>query len=113
MKGWGFTRLLVVVVACAGMGGQGPADGAAADVVVPQAGRRFEFPRDYGSHPEFRLEWWYVTGHLWDAASNRFGFQVTFFRRTAPPVHGQGSRIEFESHASSAFGNRNYLLAHT
>ena len=23
-----------------------------------------QFPRDLGSHPEFSIEWWYVTGHL-------------------------------------------------
>lgn len=38
-----------------------------------------QFPRDEGSHPEFRLEWWYVTGWLNEAA-RPLGFQVTFFR---------------------------------
>ncbi|HZV92606.1 MAG TPA: carotenoid 1,2-hydratase [Caldimonas sp.] len=37
------------------------------------------FPRDFGSHPETRIEWWYVTGSL-EAAARRWGFQVTFFR---------------------------------
>jgi predicted secreted hydrolase len=52
---------------------------------VPQPGRVFRFPQDHGSHPEFRIEWWYITGHLWDGASNRFGFQSTFFRTAGPP----------------------------
>ena len=53
---------------------------------VPQAGKIFSFPRDHGSHPEFKLEWWYVTGHVFTdgAASRRFGFQATFFRQAAP-----------------------------
>ncbi len=51
---------------------------------VPQPGRRFEFPRDHGAHPEFKLEWWYVTGHLFAADERRFGFQATFFRRAGP-----------------------------
>jgi predicted secreted hydrolase len=38
--------------------------------------RALRFPRDHGSHPEFRTEWWYVTGWLDDGR----GFQVTFFR---------------------------------
>jgi len=38
------------------------------------------FPDAYGSHPDFPLEWWYVTGHLHDDAGRTFGFQVTFFR---------------------------------
>lgn len=51
---------------------------------VPQPGHRFEFPRDHGSHPEFRLEWWYITGHLFASDGRRFGFQATFFRQSAP-----------------------------
>ena len=39
------------------------ADGFAA--VVP--GRTFAFPADHGPHPEFRIEWWYVTANLADA----------------------------------------------
>ena len=32
---------------------------------VPQPGEVFSFPRDHGSHPAFKLEWWYLTGHLY------------------------------------------------
>ena len=48
---------------------------------IPQPGREFLFPRDHGSHPEFAVEWWYITGHLTGAGDERFGFQATFFRR--------------------------------
>jgi predicted secreted hydrolase len=41
--------------------------------------RALIFPRDHGSHPEFRTEWWYLTGHFL-AGAQAFGFQVTFFR---------------------------------
>lgn len=51
---------------------------------LPQPGHTFEFPRDHGAHPEFKLEWWYVTGHLYDESKQRFGFQATFFRQTSP-----------------------------
>lgn len=51
---------------------------------VPQPGRKFVFPRDHGSHPEFKIEWWYVTGHLFAKDGRRFGYQATFFRRSAP-----------------------------
>ena len=27
-------------------------------------GRTLEFPRDHGAHPQYRTEWWYVTGWL-------------------------------------------------
>lgn len=53
----------------------------AAEFAVPLAGKHFEFPRDHGSHPEFRTEWWYLTGHLDGEHGERFGFQVTFFRQ--------------------------------
>src|SRR5580692_9318477 len=56
---------------------------------IPQPGRQFSFPRDYGSHPEFAIEWWYITGHLFatnePSAPERFGFQATFFRRSIIP----------------------------
>ena len=44
------------------------------------APRAFEFPRDHLDHPEFRNEWWYLTGNLQDDKGGRFGFQVTLFR---------------------------------
>jgi len=42
--------------------------------------RDFEFPRDHGSHPQFRNEWWYYTGVLHTPARRQFGFELTFFR---------------------------------
>jgi predicted secreted hydrolase len=51
---------------------------------VPQPGRTFTFPRDHGSHDGFKIEWWYVTGHLRSADGRDFGFQLTFFRNLGP-----------------------------
>ncbi len=51
---------------------------------VPQPGHEFSFPRDHGAHPEFKLEWWYLTGHLYAKDGRRFGYQATFFRNAAP-----------------------------
>jgi predicted secreted hydrolase len=42
---------------------------------------KWSFPRDHGSHPEFRTEWWYFTGNLSDTLARRFGYQLTFFRQ--------------------------------
>ncbi|MGQ9646005.1 MAG: lipocalin-like domain-containing protein [Thermodesulfobacteriota bacterium] len=42
---------------------------------------KWVFPRDHGSHPEFRTEWWYFTGNLTDPSKKRFGYQLTFFRQ--------------------------------
>ncbi len=43
-------------------------------------GRALSFPADHYSHPDFRTEWWYYTGHLQAESGQRFGYQVTFFR---------------------------------
>ena len=43
-------------------------------------GYGIEFPKDEGSHPDFRIEWWYVTGWLKGTDERERGFQVTFFR---------------------------------
>src|SRR5262245_3132419 len=44
-------------------------------------GYRFEVPRDYFNHPDYRTEWWYYTGNLQGADGRRFGFELTFFRQ--------------------------------
>ena len=68
--------------------------------VVP--GVEFRFPMDHGAHPEFRTEWWYITGWLEPADGPAFGFQVTFFR-TRPSV---------DQDNPSAFATKQVLFAH-
>lgn len=70
---------------------------------IPTRDHAFRFPRDHGSHPEFRIEWWYITGHLRDDADHRFGFQATFFRYAMNPAGAV---------TSSAFGTNQIYLAH-
>ncbi|MBN8248438.1 MAG: carotenoid 1,2-hydratase [Verrucomicrobia bacterium] len=72
----------------------------------PRPGTRFVFPRDHGSHPQFSLEWWYVTGHLHETNGLRHGFQATFFRRSTPRSPGDIQT------ATPAFGDRQLYLAH-
>lgn len=43
-------------------------------------GRKIVFPRDHYSHPDFKTEWWYYTGHLTSSSGKGYGYQVTFFR---------------------------------
>jgi predicted secreted hydrolase len=45
-------------------------------------GRTFSFPQDHFSHPEFKTEWWYYSGHLQSLGNDNrsFGYQLTFFR---------------------------------
>jgi predicted secreted hydrolase len=63
--------------------------------------RTLVFPRDHGSHPELRTEWWYITGHA-HADGQDWGFQVTFFR----------SRVDETRSLRSAFAARQLLFAH-
>lgn len=71
--------------------------------------RPLAFPRDHGSHPDSRTEWWYLTGWLQEARSAGdprqrpiAGFQLTFFR----------SRTGFGADLPSAFAARQLLFAH-
>jgi predicted secreted hydrolase len=59
-----------------------PRAAAASTVEYPQVvrGYQIEFPRDEGSHPDFRSEWWYITGWLATERGEPLGFQITFFR---------------------------------
>lgn len=75
---------------------------AAVDYPPVVAGRAPAFPRDFGSHPDFRNEWWYVTGWVKDGQGRDYGFQVTFFR------HRPGVAED----SASAFAPRQLLFAH-
>ena len=56
--------------------------------------REFFFPTDHFSHPDFKTEWWYVTGNLESPGKRRFGFQFTLFRQG---IRAPGERPEVES----------------
>lgn len=53
---------------------------------IAAAPRVFEFPRDHGPHPDFRQEWWYLTGNLTATDGERFGFELTIFRVALAPA---------------------------
>lgn len=58
---------------------------AAPEYAPVTPGHALEFPADHGSHPQFRTEWWYITGWLRTERGESLGFQITFFR-TKPDV---------------------------
>jgi predicted secreted hydrolase len=94
----------VVLIAglVSGAAGGDAAAAAGTDYAAVTPGTLMTFPRDYGSHPNFRTEWWYVTGWLTTQSGESLGFQITFFR-TKP-------RID-EANPSS-FAARQLLIAH-
>ena len=75
-----------------------------------------ELPRDHYAHDDFKTEWWYYTGHLYDEVGRRYGFEFTFFRlRTVNlwyngvPVwwimypHGMAGHVAITDFASDQF----------
>jgi predicted secreted hydrolase len=48
-------------------------------------GRRIVFPADHGAHPDYRIEWWYLTANLQDAQGRPHGAQWTLFRTAVRP----------------------------
>ena len=93
-------RFLAGAFACAAL----PCRAADAAVRYPAViqGVPLRFPADFGSHPEFRNEWWYITGWLQDERGAPLGMQITFFRHR--PGIGEDS--------PSRFAPRQLLLAH-
>lgn len=71
------------------------ADAVEYPVVQP---RTLQFPGDHGAHPDFRTEWWYITGWLNDER----GFQLTFFRNRPG--------VAEDNH--SAFAPKQLIFAH-
>src|SRR5690606_2699813 len=57
---------------------------------VPEAGKRFDFPRDHGAHPDYRIEWWYVTANLIGPDGADYGLQWTLFRSGLAPGEAEG-----------------------
>ncbi len=56
----------------------------------------WQFPRNFGPHPDYQTEWWYYTGNLAAADGRRFGFQFTIFRRGITP-EGTASSSEWRT----------------
>jgi predicted secreted hydrolase len=88
---WLLMLLLLVVQPC-----------AAAQYAAVTPGSPLVFPRDFGAHPEFRTEWWYVTGWLKTGDGKPLGFQVTFFR----------SRTGHDLANPSAFAPKQLIIGH-
>jgi predicted secreted hydrolase len=70
------------------------------------APRPFQFPLDHGPHPNFRHEWWYLTGHLDTPDGEPFGFELTFFRFALKPLSAAPSEPQ------SAWRSRQIYMAH-
>ena len=57
---------------------------------VPERGYAFDFPTDHGAHPEYRIEWWYLTANMIGEDGTDYGLQWTLFRTALAPEAGEG-----------------------
>ncbi len=74
----------------------------AQDYAQVKPGVALQFPRDAGSHAQFRTEWWYLTGWVKDARGRDLGIQITFFRNRPGVAESNPSK----------FAPRQLLFAH-
>lgn len=75
--------LVPVLAQAQGFAGLG---GEASGFSVPTPDPDFIFPKDHGAHPDYRIEWWYLTANLTDATGTPYGLQWTLFRSALAPT---------------------------
>lgn len=85
-------RLLILIfwpfaVTAQGFAGLGTATD---EFATPQRPAIFEFPADHGPHPDYRIEWWYLTANLEAADGTPYGLQWTLFRTALATGEGIG-----------------------
>jgi predicted secreted hydrolase len=57
---------------------------------TPQPDPVFQFPADHGPHPDYRIEWWYLTANLNGPDGTSYGLQWTLFRSALAPGEAEG-----------------------
>jgi predicted secreted hydrolase len=62
---------------------------------------KLQFPKDFYYKKDYRVQWWYFTGHLFDEKGKEFGYELTFF------VVGVQKKAY-----KSKFGLRNIYISH-
>jgi predicted secreted hydrolase len=80
-------------------------------------GYEYSFPKDHGSHNDFKTEWWYYTGHLITEKGDEYGYQVTFFRSgteneqvRASPSRWAARHLYFAHFAISDIPNKQFYF---
>ncbi len=88
-------RIMVCLVVCL-IAGQTAAQGFAGlgmdaeGFAIPQPDPTFDFPTDHGPHPDYRIEWWYLTANMTGPDGTDYGLQWTLFRSALAPQAGEG-----------------------
>ncbi|HYC43529.1 MAG TPA: carotenoid 1,2-hydratase [Noviherbaspirillum sp.] len=79
-----------------------PASAAPPQLSTVVPGKSLTLPQDFGAHPDFRTEWWYVTGWVETPDGKPLGFQITFFR----------SATDHDADNPSRFAPKQLIIAH-
>ncbi|MFY0635871.1 MAG: iron ABC transporter permease [Vannielia sp.] len=82
----------------------------ASGFALPSPDTRLQFPADHGPHPDFRIEWWYLTATLTGPDGTPYGIQWTLFRSALAPAEAQGwsSPQIWMAHAALTTPNAHY-----
>jgi len=56
----------------------------------PDPDAALSFPADHGAHPDYRIEWWYLTATLEGPDGTPYGLQWTLFRSAIAPGTAAG-----------------------
>ena len=85
--------LLALLTCPISVGAQGFAGlGSTVDgFAMPDPHQMLSFPEDHGAHPDFRIEWWYLTANLRTADGGELGAQWTLFRSALLPGDRDGN----------------------
>ena len=78
---------------------------------LPLAGKALVYPKDHGAHPDYRVEWWYVTANLRGADGTDYGAQWTLFRTSLAPGGGTGWSTPqlWMGHAAVTTGTQHFV----
>ena len=82
--------LLMLPFGAQAQGFAGLGNSAQDGFATPSAQTVMQFPRDHGAHPDYRIEWWYVTANLQGPDGTQYGLQWTLFRNALAPYEAAG-----------------------
>lgn len=61
---------------------------------IPERGVALQFPTDHGPHPDYRIEWWYLTANLQGDDGQDYGIQWTLFRSALRTTNHETATLE-------------------
>ncbi len=85
-----FLLLCLLPLSALAQGFSGLGSEADAEFAAPAPNPAFAFPADHGPHPDYRIEWWYLTATLEAADGTAYGLQWTLFRSALAPGEDDG-----------------------